>query len=346
MLRCTFVILLSLMLLIACSPSSEKPNELAPEYGQLTGIPSIDAISRDIQNDPNNLSLYVARCEAYSAEGLLKEAEEEARQLWERDKTNWKSARLLAWAYFDNNKSKPAIKVLNQTLEIHPDTLHLLLLHSHMNMLVQQYDNALISAEKVLKLAPANIEGLFMRGLTLKFIGDTIGAMNNFQTAIELDADYSDAYMQLATIFSAKREKIALQYYDNALRIDSTSYEALFGKSQFYHQNYTASNGMLSKAKTAYEKTITNHPQVPEASFNYAMLYMEEKDFEQAFHFFDVATKYDPTFGDAYYFKGLASEKLGNFEAAMTNYNNAANNNDRFGRAAEAIERLKYQLAG
>jgi tetratricopeptide (TPR) repeat protein len=346
MLRCTIIILLSLMLLFACTPSSEKPNELEPEYGQLTGIPSIDAISRDIQNDPNNLTLYVARCEAYSAEGMLKEAEEEARQLWERDKTNWKSARLLAWAYFDNNKSKPAIKVLDQTLEIHPDTLHLLLLHAHMNMLVEQYDKALISAEKVLKLSPMNIEGLFMRGLTLKYTGDTIGAMNNFQTAIELEADYSDAYMQLAIIFSEKKEKIAIQYFDNALRIDSTSYEALFGKAQFYHQNYTLANKMLDKAKKAYEQTILNHPQQSEASYNYAMLYMEEKDFEQAHHFFDVATKYDPTFGDAYYYKGLASEKLGNLEAALNDYKNAVSNNERFGWAADAIERLKYQMAG
>lgn len=330
-----------MFLLFSCQPAADKPNELEVEHGQLTGIPSIDAITRDIENDPNNLALYVARCEAYSSEGMLKEAEEEARKIWERDKTNWRSARLLAWAYFDNNKSKPAIKVLNQTLEIHPDTTHLLLLHAQMNMLVEQYDEALISAENVLKLEPFNTEGLFMKGLTLKYMGDTIGALGNFQTAIELDADFSDAYMQLATIFAHNKEKIALQYYDNVLRIDSTSYEGLFGKAQFYHQNYTVDNGMLALAKEAYENTIINHPQVPEAAFNYAMLYMEERDYVQAHHFFDVATKYDPTFGDAYYFKGVASEKMGDTKSALIDYRNAASNNDRFGRAAAALKRLK-----
>lgn len=310
------------------------------EHGEYTGIPAIDAITDDIKANPENMALRVARCEAYSLEGMFKEAENEARLIWEKDKTNWKSARLLAWTYFDNNKSKPAIKVLEQVLELYPDTLHLLLLHSEMNLKIKQYDEALVSAEKVLKLSPLNIEGLFMRGLTLKYIGDTLNAIGNFQTAVEQDADHFDAYMQLAEVFSDKKEKIALEYYDNALRVDSVAYEALFGKALFYHQNYTADNGMLEKAKTAYEKAILHHPQEADATFNYGLLYMEEKDYEQAQHFFGIAVKYDPQFGDAYYFKGEAAEKLGNIDQAIIDYENAVKNNNRFGRAEEALKRL------
>ncbi len=323
-----------------CGQKPQNPNIYEPEQGELTGIPSIDAITRDIQNDPENMLLYVARCEAYSAEGMLKEAEVEARKIWEKDESNWKSARLLAWAYFDNNKSKPALKVLERALEIHPDTIHLLLLHSEINLKVEQYGMALVSAEKVLKLSPLNTEGLFMRGLTLKYMNDTLGAIGNFQTAIELDADHLDAYMQLGNIFASKKEKIAVQYFDNALRIDSTSYEALLGKAQFYHQNYTKENGMLDNAKDAYEQTIIHHPQEAEATFDYALLYMEEKDYEKAYYFFDIAVKYDPQFGDAYFFKGLASERLGNISDAINDYNNAVANNNRFQRAEKALKRL------
>lgn len=232
-----FLLIVSFLSFQSCG-HSDNPNMHEPVQGEYTGIPAIDAITRDIKNDPENMALYVARCEAYSAEGMFKEAEEEARKIWEKDETNWKSARLLAWAYFDNNKSKPAVKTIEKALEIHPDTIHLLLLLSEINLKVQQYDDALISAEKVLKISPFNVEGLFMRGLTLKYIGDTLGAIGDFQTAIEQDADHLDAYMQLGNIFSALKKKIAIQYYNNALRIDSTAYEALFGKASFY-QHYT-----------------------------------------------------------------------------------------------------------
>jgi len=317
-----------------------KPVDAA-EHGEYTGIPAIDAITNDIKKDPDNFALRVARCEAYSAEGMFKEAETEARLIWEKDKTNWKSARLLAWAYFDNQKSRPALKILEQALELHPDTIHLLLVHSEICLKVKQYDKSLISAENVLKQSPLNVEGLFMRGLVLKYMGDTLNAIGNFQTAVEQDADHIDAYMQLADVFAAKKEKIAIEYYDNALRVDSTAYEALFGKASFYHQNYTADNGLLEKAKAAYERAILHHPQEADVTFNYALLFMEEKDYEQAAHFFDIATKYDPQFGDAYYFYGEAQEKMGKIDVAIKAYENAVRNNNRFGRAEAALERLK-----
>ncbi len=333
---------LLILVLLGCQSCGQQPEQPLHEqaHGALTGIPAIDAITKDIMADPDNMALRVARCEAYSAEGMLKEAEVEATLIWEKDKTNWKSCRLLAWAYFDNNKSKPAIKTIEQALEIHPDTIHLLLLHSELNLHVKHYDIALISAEKVLKLSPLHVEGLFMRGLTLKYMGDTLQAIGNFQTAIEQDADHIDAYMQLGDIFAAKKEKIAIQYYDNALRIDSTSYEALMGKASFYHQNYTKDNGLLEKVKEAYEKIILHHPQEADAIFNYALFYMEEGDYEQAHHFFDITVKYDPQFGDAYYFKGEANEKMGNIEAAIIDYKNAVSNNNRFERGEQALKRL------
>ncbi|MCH2021996.1 MAG: tetratricopeptide repeat protein [Saprospiraceae bacterium] len=336
------VLLIVFFISIQSCEQPENPNMHEPVKGEYIGIPAIDAITRDIKQDPENMALYVARCEAYSREGMFNEAEVEARKIWEKDPTNWKSARLLAWAYFDNNKSKPAIKTIEKALEIHPDTIRLLLLLSEINLKVKQYDDALISAEKTLKISPLNVEGLFMRGLTLKYIGDTLGAIEDFQTAIEQDADHLDAYMQLGNIFSGLKKKIAIQYYNNALRIDSTAYEALFGKASFYHQNYTSQNGMLELAKSSYEQAIIYHPQESDASYNYALLFMEEKDFNQAHHFFDIAVKYDPQFGDAYYFKGLASEKLGNIEAAIIDYKNAVANNNRFGRAEAALERLSH----
>lgn len=339
------VIVISLFIcwifLYSCGQTTEKPNELEPEHGKLTGIPAIDALTKDIKSNPDNMSLRVARCEAYSREGMLKEAEAEARLIYEKDKTNWKSARLLAWTYLENNKSKPAIKVLEQALEIHPDTIMLLLVHSEMNLLVKHYDEALISSEKVLKLSPLNVEGLFMRGQILKYMGDTLNAIGNFQTAVEQDADHIDAYMQLGNVFAAKKEKIAIQYYDNALRIDSTSYEALKGKASFYHQNYTKENGLLEKTKEAYERLIYHHPQEANGSYDYGLLFMEEEDYEQAAHFMGIATQYDPTFGDAYYYEGFALEKLGQMDAAITAYKNAVNNNNRFKRAEDALERLE-----
>lgn len=332
---------ISFFLLIACNePNKTTPDPLAAEHGKTTGIPAIDALTQDIKANPNNISLRVARVNAYSEAGLYKEAEEEARRVYEYDKTNWRAARLLAWAYFDNQQSKPALKVLERALELHPDTIPLLLVQSEISLNVKQYNEALTAAEKVLKIQPLNVDGHFMRGLTLKYMGDTINALDNFQTVIEQDADHQEAYLQLAGMFAVRSQKRAIDYYDNVLRIDSTNYHALKGKADFYHQNFTEENGLLEKAKVAYERLIIHHPQEPDGTYNYGLLYMELGDYTNAAHFFDVATKYDPTFGDAYYYKGEALERQGNYAAAKIAYQNASNNGARFGRAEKALDRL------
>lgn len=327
--------------LTSCGSQPSKPDPLQAEHGKTTGIPAIDALTRDISADPDNMSLRIARLEAYTNEGLFKEAEDEARRIYEYDKTNWRAARLLAWAYFDNQKSKPALKTLEQALELYPDTIPLLLVHAEISLQVQQYNEALTSADKVLKLRPAYEEGHFMRGLVLKYMGDTVNAVESFQTAIEQDADHIDAYMQLADIASSQALPIAITYYDNALRIDSTSYEALKGKASFYHQNYDETNNYREKVAEAYERLIFQHPQEPNSCYNYGLFYMEEKDYEQAAHFFDIATKYDPTFGAAYYYRGEALERQGNYSQAKTAYENALSAAEPWDRAEAALERLE-----
>ncbi len=337
-------LLVGLLAVVACNePEKTKPDSLAAEHGKMTGIPSIDALTRDIKANPDNISLRVARANAYSNEGLFKEAEEEARRVYEYDKTNWRAARLLAWAYFDNQQSKPALKVLERALELHPDTIPLLLVQSEISLNVKQYNEALTAAEKVLKIQPLHADGHFMRGLTLKYMGDTLSALESFQTVIEQDAEHTEAYLQLGSIFAANKEIIAIEYFDNVLRLDSTNYNALKGKADYYHQNFDDNNGLLEKAKAAYERLIVHHPQEPDGTYNYGLLYMELGDYEKAEHFFDVATKYDPVFGSAYFYKAEAQERQGNYEAAKITYQNAASNEDsraRKGRAQEALERL------
>ena len=332
-------VLISLLLIgmIACE-GPENPNESIPVHGQLTGLPAIDAITKDIVKNPNNPALYYTRCEAYTREEMYAEAVKDAEKLLSFDSTAWKAYRILAGAYLDNDESKRAIKTLEKGLEIHPENRNLLLVHSEICHILKQYDEGMLSAEKILKQNKLDVEGLFMKGLILKENGDTMQAINTFQTAVEQDANHLPSYIELALLFYKLRQPIAVDYYTNALRIDSTNYTALKGLAQYYHQN-----GFLEDAKKAYERTIYHHPQEAETSYDYGLLYMELKDYEKAHNFFNVATKYNPQFGEAYYFKGLASEKMGKMKDAIRSYKNAEANKDRGGRATQALNRLNVK---
>jgi tetratricopeptide (TPR) repeat protein len=327
---------LCLLLLTACS-SQEKPDELIVEHGAATGIPSIDAISRDIQNNPNNIQLYVARTDAYAREGLYKEAVKDAQKVLKMDTTRWQSYKLLAWSYLDNDESKRAVKTLEKGLEIQPKNINLLLTHAEISHILKQYEKGLISVDNILKQNERHVEGLFMKGLIRKDMKDTLGAINHFQSAVEEDANHFSAYLEFANLFYKMREPIAVDYYKNALRIDSTSYLAHKGMTNYYHQT-----GQHEKAKKAYERAIYHHPQEADLSYNYALLYMELEEHQKAFDYFDIATKYDPQFGKAHFYRGLAAEKLNNIDEATRSYKNAKSNGDKNLRlrAIDALDNL------
>ena len=327
--------LLSLFLFLnSCNNTVQEP-VILNEYGAKTGIPAIDAITIDIKNNPDNMELYVERCQAYSSEGFHKEAVRDAEIILSLDSTNWRSYRLLAGCYLDNNESRRALKTLDKGTERFPENAYLLLVQAEMNHILQQFDQAILATEKILKFDRYNVEAHFMQGIILKDMKDTARAINAFQYAVEQDADHIDSYIELAHIFYQLGKPIAVDYYHNALRIDSTNYTAIKGLALYHHQN-----GQLEQAKEIYQKLIYHHPQESDGSYNFGLLFMEEENWSEALRYFDIATKYSPQFAEAYYFKGYALEELGQIDKAKIAYTNAMNNNDRDNKAAQALERL------
>ena len=322
------------MLLSACQDLKKEPVTFN-DYGGLTGIPAIDAITNDIKNDPDNIQLYVERCQAYTNDNFHKEAVRDAEIILSKDSSNWRSYRLLAGCYLDNNESRRALKTLDKGTERFPDNAYLLLVQAEMNHILQQYDQALIATEKIIKFDPFNVEAYFMQGIIFKDMKDTARAVNALQYAVEQNADHIDSYIELAHIFYQLGKPIAVDYFHNALRIDSTNYTALKGLALFHHQI-----GQLTSAKDIYKKLIYHHPQEADGSYNFGLLFMEEENWSEALRYFDIATKYSPLFAEAYYFKGYALEELGQIEQAKIAYTNAMNNNDRDNKAAKALERL------
>lgn len=306
-----------------CAGEPAPPANTTPE----TGIPAIDALSQQIAQTPNNAELYYLRSKAYYDNDMLAQAVPDAEKAVALDSTKAEYYRQLGNAYFDNNQSKPALKALEKALERFPQEHYFYLMMAEMSLIVQQYNDALISVDKLLKIEPYNAEGLFMRGQVLKYMGDTLQAMIYYQKTVEQDADHINGYLQLGILSCRMGQAIGLQYLDNALRIDSTSLTALMNKAWYYHNT-----NQFDQAVIWYEKAIVQHPQDPEPPYNLGILYLEKAesksksanaDYEQAAKYFDTATKLEPTFGEAYYYRGLCKEQLGDKTGAFADYDQA-----------------------
>ncbi|MCP4441500.1 MAG: tetratricopeptide repeat protein [Aureispira sp.] len=335
------LIILSTILIVpfACQEANtgEQPN--VSSNIEMTGIPTVDKISKEIAEKPESPELYALRSDAYSKEDLYGEAVKDAERALKLDTTQLKYYRLLANAYFDNEQSRPATKTLERALNIFPKDIETILSLSEMYLIIQQYDKAIIHLDNLFKSSPQNADGLFLKGMVMKEMGDTIQAVENFQAAVEADADMLNAHVQLGTLFTALGRSIALRYYDNALIIDSTNYDALWKKADYFHEQKNYDEAMVW-----YDKLIYHYPQNAEVQYNAGLMQMEKEDYEKAFWLFDNATKFEPTFGEAYYFKGEAAENLNKKEEAIRYYQEAVNLNERWGWAKEALKRLNVEV--
>lgn len=346
-----FILFLTVLLLAsACNNTTPQEDDI-----KLYNIPEVDKLSMEIAKNPNNAALYAARSTFFTENELYKEAELDAEKALSLDSTQMDYYRILSNAYFDNNHSLSAIKTAEKAIDKFPKSKETYLMLGEMLFILEQYQDGMITMDKLMKISPNNPEGLFIQGQILKEMGDTLQALDRYQTVVEQDADHLDAYLQLALLTEGRADELNLRYLDNALRIDSMNVTALLSRAQHYHFQ-----GKFEQALKEYEIAILRQPQEPDFNYNLALMHLEmgqiaeesgneenaKEHYKKAFHHFDNSTKFDPQFADAYFYKGIAAERLGKNSTALQDYENAFRLQSFLGtikpyEVEKAIDRLK-----
>jgi tetratricopeptide (TPR) repeat protein len=324
----TFIFSLTVFMLFTACQGQKSDTEEFKTYN----IPEIDKLSAEIAKNKENAALYAARSSIFSEHEMYQEAELDAEKALALDSAKIDYYRLLSNAYFDNNHSLSAIKTAEKAIEKFPEQEGLYLMLGEMLLYLNQYQDGLLTIDKLMKVRPNQPDGLFIQGQILKMMGDTLKALDRFQTVVEQDADHLDAYLQLALLTKNRKDDLNIRYLDNALRIDSLNETALLAKAQHYHLN-----GRFEEAQKAYETAIIRVPQSYELNYNLALMFLElgdnaekagkveaaEEQYKNAFQHFDNCTKFEPQFADAYFYKGITAERLGKKDIAKTDYQNA-----------------------
>jgi tetratricopeptide (TPR) repeat protein len=345
------VLLLGVILLLQAACGEKQAvagTTTAAQDSVLVATPEVAVWTEKIKASPRDTALYVARYKALTEAELYELAVEDAKTLISLDSTKVAYYRMLSNAYFDANDSRQGIKVMQKAVDRFDKDIYTRLALAEMHMIVQEYEQSRIVLDNILKLEPFNASARYMLGQLAKEQGDTMGALVQFQQVVEQDAEHHDAYIQLGKLCDGLNRPIALQYFDNALRIDSNSMVALMSKAQYYHQR-----GQFDEALIIYNKGVNAQPLNAEVQYNMGLLYLERADLaakdkalsadyvERARKHFDTATKCDVLFGEAHYYLGVAFEKQGKISDAVRNYENAIRMGEALGLAQAALDRLK-----
>ncbi|MBK7855429.1 MAG: tetratricopeptide repeat protein [Bacteroidetes bacterium] len=322
-------------LLTSCNQKNGKDEE-GSVADSLSGNKQINELTILIKSEPGNAALLFKRAKAYEEEKNLTAAFTDLEKAVQLDSTKTEYLMLMSDISFKLNKIKNSKACLEKVRGIDPENYDAALRLSELYLYVRQNNLSIQYADTVLGKQPDNGKALLLKGFNLKEKGDTTGAVKVFQKAVEYDQQFFEAYVQLGVLFQAQNNKLALEYYNNALRIKPNAEDALYGRGLWYQDH-----SEINKAIQDYTSIIQLNPKNKNAHFNLGYIHQSLlKVYDEAAKHYTRAIEADPSYVEAYYNRGVCYETLGNISMARVDYEKAIEIKPDYEPAKNGLSRM------
>lgn len=200
----------------------------------------------------------------------------------------------------------------------------------------QEYENALASFDQLIEIDINNAHAYFWKGIAFKENKFKVKAEEMFFKTVSVDNNYYNAYMQLGELYNEKDPQNALEFYDNALRINPKSDEALYAKGRIYQSQY-----QFKDAYAAFSQAVLENPGHKFASFGKAYIDIKFENYDKAIKTLDNIINMAPDYSNALTLRGYAFEQSNDPKNAIENYQKALNINPKDSIAQKGLQLLQ-----
>jgi tetratricopeptide (TPR) repeat protein len=189
--------------------------------------------------------------------------------------------------------------------------------------------------------AEKTAEDHYFAGNAFYSFGQTDNATREYQTAVRMNPELSDAWNNLGLSLTAqKKYSEAKDALENATRLNPEDPEG------WYNLGYTF--GMLgnkSEEVVSYEKAINLRPNMTIAWRNIGVVRYEEANYTGAADAFEKATSFDPKSAIGWYYLGTVYEKTGNLTGAAVVLKQAVDLDKNLTMAKDRLQAVEKNLS-
>lgn len=316
----SILILLAAFAVVSCSPKEKTEDVVVKKNDSILdkiNSPELKALNELLLKETNNDSLYNQRARIYISLKQFDEALGDAARAIRIDSTKAKYYVTLADVYFATNKTRLSKETLEATVKKFPDNTEALLKLGELFYLVRQYENAITHINKALKVDENMANAYYLKGSVFKEMGDTSKAISSLQTAIEQDIKFFDAFVDIGILYAARKNPLAFEYYDNALRLKPGNENVLFAKAKLLQDlNKT------DEAVAGYKSILAVNKSNENALYNLgAISLFKKKNANEAIDYFSKAIAVNPQYAEAYFARAASFEILKDINNAKADYN-------------------------
>ncbi len=325
-----YLLPLLMLVLLACGPGA--PDTSVPAE---SGDPGIDLLTRQITATPAVAGLYAQRASMYYDLQNYDNAIADLNTALSLDSTKLDYFYNLSDVYLDYYRSRLALRTLERAAALDPDRLETRLRLAETQLILKQYDDAISSLNQAVRLDPRNPEAYYLLGQVFAETGDTTRAVNAAEEATQINPDMIDAYLLLGELLADQGNPRAIEYFNTAVDIDPEDVISIHARADYYRDR-----GDLDRAIREYRRASTIDRQYVAGNFNAGLLLMEEDSVAQAYREFNITIKNDPIHIRAFFYRGYASELMGQADDARRDYETALRMAPDFTLAQDGLARL------
>lgn len=302
----------------------------------------IAQLSEQLLKTPNDLRLIEARKQLFLDRGDVEAALIDQRQVVALDSTNHELLYELAiMQYKVAISGKPdyyrkSLNSLSKELEAQEKHTESLLLRGELHYLYKKHKESLADLNNVLRVDPYEAKAYFYKGLNFREMGDLERAISQFQTTVEQDPNYKEAYEQLGFIYEFQGNPLAENYFDNALAVDSSGIQLWYNKGK-----YLQDIGRLEDAKKCYKAILRRDLFNQFAHYNLGCIYLKQQDFESGANHFSEVIYTNPNYTSAFFARGLCFKEMGNLPQAKLDFQNTLKLDPDFKEAQLELKKMK-----
>jgi tetratricopeptide (TPR) repeat protein len=332
---CSIVISGIIYLLTSCANNSGEGSRQVIQTPTTAVVPEdLQKLNEKIKKDSSSASLYYARAKYYLNTRDFNASLIDMSRVMKLDSMKPDYYITLSDIYLFGNHTGKSKDALEKCLSLDPNNTDAMLKMAELYFYVKKYQESINFINGALKINNYMARAYFLKGLNFKEGGDTSKAISNLVTATEQDPDYFAAFAELGAIYAAKKNKLAIGYFDNALRINPKSLETLYNKGKFYQDEKNWDN-----AVNAYQELLKIEPQYKHAHYNLgAIALVSKSSYDEAIKHFSDAINLDPKYVEAYYARGTCYFQKGDMPKAKIDYQTAVQINPNFEPAVDALK--------
>ncbi len=322
-------ILISLVVISSCGNSNVKKTK-AP-------INKIEELSKNIQSNPNKLELYIERANLYIQKNNINNAIIDYQKAISIAPDSITYYMKIADLFLQQGQIKNTLDILNKVTKVNPNYTQAWIKIGEIHLMFKKYPEVFKYANKALEIDPYNDKAFFLKAYAYKENADTNKAIDNFQQCLKFNPNNYEANVELGILFMGLKNKLAINYFENAISLDSSKILAYYDLGLFYQDN-----DMLNEAMATYKKLNKIDPSFPNSYYNIGYIYLQILNIsEESIPYFTKAIEVKPDYYQAYFNLGLAHEKLGDILNAEKNYKEALRINPNYNHAITALNRVQ-----